>query len=111
MIITYLCANAIRSAALPVPSQTTTGTGGVSVTYSRTARMVLVPPSMTSNHTKKMVREKDAFPMGDCTLTRHTSGVEKFAESLCVDMNFSSFLLRAISAPYFPTVPLSTRRK
>ena len=37
----------MRSAALPVPSQTTTGTGGVSVTYSSTARMVLVPPSMT----------------------------------------------------------------
>ena len=44
---TYLCANAMRSAALPVPSQTTTGTGGVSVTYSRTARIVLVPPSIT----------------------------------------------------------------
>ena len=25
----------------------TTGTGGVAVTYSRTARMVLVPPSIT----------------------------------------------------------------
>ena len=37
----------MRSAALPVPSQTTTGTGGVSVTYSRTARIVLVPPSIT----------------------------------------------------------------
>ncbi len=53
--MTYLCANASRSAALPVPSQTTTGTGGVSVTYSNTARIVFVPPS----------------------ITRHTKGVEK----------------------------------
>lgn len=45
---------AMRSAARPEPSQTTTGTGGSSVTYSNTARMVFVPPS----------------------ITRHTSGIE-----------------------------------
>lgn len=44
----YLCMKAMRSAARPEPSQTTTGTGGSSVTYSRTARIVFVPPSMTS---------------------------------------------------------------
>lgn len=36
------------SAARPVPSQTTTGTGGSSVTYSRTDLTVLVPPSITN---------------------------------------------------------------
>lgn len=47
----YLCVNAIRSAALPEPSQTTTGTGGLSVTYSRTALIVFVPPSITRQTT------------------------------------------------------------
>ena len=37
----------MRSAARPVPSQTTTGTGGVAVTYSNIARIVFVPPSIT----------------------------------------------------------------
>lgn len=41
--------NAIKSAARPEPSQTTIGTGGSSVTYSNTARIVLVPPSMTKH--------------------------------------------------------------
>lgn len=41
----------MRSAARPDPSQTTTGTGGSSVTYSKTARMVLVPPSITKHTT------------------------------------------------------------
>lgn len=49
--LTYLCMNASRSAARPEPSQTTTGTGGVSVTYSNTALMVLVPPSITKHTT------------------------------------------------------------
>lgn len=31
--------------------------------------------------------------------------------SLCFDIYFSSLRLRIISAPYFPTVPLSTSRK
>lgn len=44
----YLCINAMRSAARPEPSQTTTGTGGLSVTYSKTERIVFVPPSMTN---------------------------------------------------------------
>lgn len=44
----YLCIKAIRSAARPEPSQTTTGTGGSSVTYSKTARIVFVPPSITN---------------------------------------------------------------
>lgn len=48
---THLCTKAIISAARPDPSQTTTGTGGVSVTYSKTARIVLVPPSMTKQTT------------------------------------------------------------
>lgn len=48
---TYLCIKAMRSAALPDPSHTTTGTGGLSVTYSRTARIVLVPPSITRQTT------------------------------------------------------------
>lgn len=39
--------NAMISAALPEPSQTTTGTGGSSVTYSKTDRIVFVPPSIT----------------------------------------------------------------
>lgn len=42
---------AIRSAALPEPSHTTTGTGGVSVTYSNTAFIVWVPPSITKQTT------------------------------------------------------------
>lgn len=37
---------AIRSAARPDPSKTTTGTGGSSVTYSSTERIVCVPPSI-----------------------------------------------------------------
>lgn len=45
--ISHLHINEMRSAALPEPSQTTTGTGGSSVTYSKTALIVLVPPSMT----------------------------------------------------------------
>lgn len=50
-IKTYLCTNAIKSAARPEPSQITTGTGGVSVTYSKTALIVLVPPSITKQTT------------------------------------------------------------
>ena len=37
----------MRSAARPVPSQTTSGTGGVAVTYSNIARILCVPPSIT----------------------------------------------------------------
>ena len=59
MYKTYLCAKAKRSAARPVPSHTTTGTGGVAVTYSNTARIVFVPPS----------------------ITKHTIGVENPAEN------------------------------
>lgn len=44
----YLCIKAMRSAARPDPSQTTTGTGGTSVTYSKTDRIVFVPPSITN---------------------------------------------------------------
>lgn len=47
----YLCVNANRSAALPLPSHTTTGTGGESVTYSNTERIVLAPPSNTTHIT------------------------------------------------------------
>lgn len=47
----YLWTKAMRSAARPDPSQTTTGTGGVSVTYSKTALIVFVPPSMTKHTT------------------------------------------------------------
>lgn len=50
-LFTYLCINAIKSAARPDPSHTTTGTGGVSVTYSSTALMVFVPPSITKHTT------------------------------------------------------------
>lgn len=39
------------SAARPEPSHTTTGTGGVSVTYSSTARIVFIPPSITKQTT------------------------------------------------------------
>lgn len=39
------------SAALPVPSHTITGTGGESVTYSRTCLMVWGPPSITTHTT------------------------------------------------------------
>lgn len=38
----------MRSATRPEPSQTTTGTGGSSVTYSKTERIVFVPPSITN---------------------------------------------------------------
>lgn len=51
MFDNYLCTNAIRSAARPEPSQTTTGTGGLSVTYSSTALIVFVPPSITKQTT------------------------------------------------------------
>lgn len=51
MILAYLCINARRSAARPEPSHTTTGTGGVSVTYSNTDLIVLVPPSITKQTT------------------------------------------------------------
>ena len=43
--------NANKSAALPLPSHTTTGTGGVSVTYSNTDLIVLTPPSNTTHIT------------------------------------------------------------
>ena len=46
-MFTHLWQKAKRSAALPVPSHTTTGTGGDAVTYSRTALIVFVPPSIT----------------------------------------------------------------
>lgn len=41
----------MRSAARPEPSHITTGTGGVSVTYSKTALIVFVPPSITKHTT------------------------------------------------------------
>lgn len=41
----YLCPKAKMSEALPLPSQTTTGTGGVSLRYSNTMEMTLGPPS------------------------------------------------------------------
>lgn len=41
----YLCPNARMSDARPLPSQTTTGTGGVSRRYSRTIEITLGPPS------------------------------------------------------------------
>ena len=46
-----LCTNASRSAALPVPSNTTTGTGGTLVTYSRTRHGTPGPPSTTTHTT------------------------------------------------------------
>ena len=70
-----LYANAIKSAARPDPSHTTTGTGGESVTYSSTERIVCIPPSITT-HTKGMeqcVRTGNSWP----------------------DMYFSSFRLSA----------------
>lgn len=48
---TNLWTKAIKSAARPDPSHTTTGTGGVSVTYSKTALIVFVPPSITKQTT------------------------------------------------------------
>lgn len=47
----YLCTKAIKSAARPEPSHTTTGTGGVSVTYSNTDLIVFMPPSITKQTT------------------------------------------------------------
>ncbi len=47
----YLCVKARRSAARPLPSQTTMGTGGLSVIHSRTVRIVLVPPSSIKHTT------------------------------------------------------------
>lgn len=41
----YLCPKAKMSEALPLPSHTTTGTGGVSLRYSSTMEMTLGPPS------------------------------------------------------------------
>lgn len=41
----YLCPNARMSDARPLPSQTTTGTGGVSRRYSKTIEITLGPPS------------------------------------------------------------------
>lgn len=41
----YLCPKAKISEARPLPSQTTTGTGGVSLRYSSTMEMTLGPPS------------------------------------------------------------------
>lgn len=46
-----LCMKAMRSAALPVPSHTTTGTAGFSFRYSHTVRISFGPPS-TSSPTK-----------------------------------------------------------
>lgn len=44
----YLCPNARMSDARPLPSQTTTGTGGVSRRYSKTIEITLGPPSTMS---------------------------------------------------------------
>lgn len=41
----YLCPKARMSEARPLPSHTTTGTGGVSLRYSRTIEMTFGPPS------------------------------------------------------------------
>lgn len=41
----YLCPKAKMSEALPLPSHTTTGTGGVSLRYSSTMEITLGPPS------------------------------------------------------------------
>lgn len=41
----YLCAKEIMSEALPLPSHTTTGTGGSSLRLSRTMEITLGPPS------------------------------------------------------------------
>lgn len=41
----YLCPKAKMSEALPLPSHTTTGTGGVSLRYSSTIEITLGPPS------------------------------------------------------------------
>lgn len=43
----YLCAKDKMSEARPLPSQTTTGTGGSSLRYSRTIDTTLGPPSTT----------------------------------------------------------------
>lgn len=107
---THLHIKAMRSAALPEPSQTTTGTGGSSVTYSSTALMVLVPPSIT----------RQTMGIGLCVtviirqlilLTRFTTKFNLQGYNLCLDMYFSSLRLKMISAPYLATVPLSTSRK
>ena len=46
--LVYLCTNASKSAARPLPSHTTTGTGGSPVRQSNTVRIVLDPPSNTT---------------------------------------------------------------
>lgn len=201
----YLWTNAMRSAARPEPSQTTTGTGGVSVTYSKTARIVFVPPSMTRHTTgvlecvteKKMqinikrtetkksfisieqqkrrlkknwkrpmshrtfrlhiVKTLESFQLEwrtiellSCTWYKQSNWImniqwqtklgkwchvkmfkqqqkqqcshkhfhQQFSVAInshgCnfrLDMNFSNFLRKISSAPYFPCVPLSTSKK
>lgn len=65
---------AIRSAARPEPSQTTTGTGGSSVTYSNTARIVFVPPSITNATTGMLLcvsETIDALDLQDRTRSSH----------------------------------------
>lgn len=47
LIWTYLWVKDNKSAALPLPSQITTGTGGLSCTFTSTVWMVFVPPSIT----------------------------------------------------------------
>lgn len=154
---TYLCTKAIKSAALPDPSHTTTGTGGVSVTYSKTARIVFMPPSITRQTTgvlewvtaigmqilhfsvlntkSSIIREirgqEAAKHRSSCHFRRNLAVFRQklafgelpqfyyFYSELCnlhgcnfkLEMYFSSFRLRMISAPYFAWVPLSTSRK
>lgn len=46
-----LCTKVMRSAALPDPSSTNTGTGGTLLTYSSTVDTIVGPPSTTTQTT------------------------------------------------------------
>lgn len=104
---------AIRSAARPEPSQTTTGTGGSSVTYSKTERIVFVPPSITNATIGILlcisVIERLCQLFGDWRTV--ISETDIHGCNFKLEMYFSSLLRKTISAPYRPPVPLSTSKK
>lgn len=62
------------------------------------------------------VRLLDVYIIICINIEQYLSGeqisvISLHGSSLWFDMNFSNFRLKASSAPYFPRVPLSTRRK
>lgn len=80
---------AIKSAARPDPSQTTIGTGGSSVTYSKTALIVLVPPSMTKQTIGMGLWVTKIFFFSDCRFLILLTHMDIVSVLICIFPVFS----------------------